>query len=161
MTSYIISAQDNNAYWHDDVIIEGTAHDAYIAATNIEADYISINHVVVTDQTDLDAWYEAEINKASIEELSAEIASIKTALNDKLSAFTRILMAIHDASGFIVSSIDSDYSSVPNGYIAGASLLAFVKEWQLELVDAESNALIVRSEWGNGEGFDYYKISVN
>lgn len=60
-------------------------------------------------------------------------------------------------SAFHVTSTDSDYTSVPTGYILG-NFADFVANNELEIVEYTDDGATVRAEWGNGEGFDTYKI---
>lgn len=62
MTTYTIAAQDANGFWHDDIIVEGLAHDVYMAAVGIEAQSIWVDSDDISTHEALCAWV---LNQAS------------------------------------------------------------------------------------------------
>ena len=84
----------------------------------------------------------------------------KKAVIEFLKEQLRVLVLIESAPGFYIRHNSTDYCAVPTGYIEGVSLLAFLKEWELETVTAIDDTLTLRAEWGNGEGYDTFTVSL-
>ena len=87
---------------------------------------------------------------------------LKQTVVEYLSQQLRVLVLIESAPGFYIrhNNNSTDYCAVPTGYIEGVSLLAFLKEWELETVTAIDDTLTLRAEWGNGEGYDTFTVSL-
>jgi hypothetical protein len=59
-----------------------------------------------------------------------------------------------EMNGFTISEKDSNYSEIPTGFIEDISFAEFISKYDLEVVDANT----IRSEWGNGEGYDTFSV---
>lgn len=81
-------------------------------------------------------------------------------IENRIRTIISVLVQFEGVKGFYVRNNDSDYCGVPTGYIEGLSLVALIKEWQMEIVRVEGGDLILRAEWGNGEGFDTFTVSL-
>lgn len=85
---------------------------------------------------------------------------IKQAINDYVSTLKNALIEFIDADGFYVRNNDTDFCGVPTGYIEGVNVVAFIKEWQLEIEGVDGNELTLSAEWGDGTGKDTFTISL-
>jgi hypothetical protein len=86
-----------------------------------------------------------------------------------MTAASELYKALHAAekntmdrgqTAFSVTPLDTEYNDVPTGWVIARPLADFIKDNQLEVVEETSDHMTVRSEWGNGEGYDTHLIEV-
>lgn len=162
MTTYTIDIQQFNGSWYTEVV--ATADEAYALVCAIDdAAQVEINNVNVSSQEALEAWYAGQkvsVDPAEVEKyIEREISDIKTAIQGVMNNLVKAMVTLEFSPSFTVTRMDTDYTSVPTGHIEGLAIMAFIREWDIELESCDGDSVIVRAEWGNGEGFDHYRIT--
>lgn len=166
--TYTIDIQQHNGAWYSETA--ETYNDAYAIVCAVDdAQTVLINDFDVSTQDALEAWQRGEKFKAETEQalqstidaMKTEIVSIKDKIMEMARGMVAVIAQFDKADGFTITVRgDTDYCGIPTGHLEEISLVAFIREHGLELDGYEGNALYLRAEWGNGEGHDYFTVTL-